>query len=208
MSKRNEEIINELSLFIDPICELDFRNNYELICAVMLSAQTTDKSVNLVSPELFRRYSNLDELSKANPNDIEPIIRSIGLSKNKSMNLVKMANAIIDNYNGDIPNTIEDLITLPGVGRKTASVVLALGFKIPAFPVDTHVSRVSKRLKMSNEDDDVLKIEEKLKKSIPKDMWIDAHHLMLLFGRYYCTSKNPKCDGCRMKRFCKNIKAL
>lgn len=200
---RSTDIIDELAGFIEPKCELIFHNNYELICAVMLSAQTTDKSVNTVTPELFKRYPDFYTLKDASPSDIEPIIRKLGLSKVKSSNLVKLADTIINKYNGMIPNTLEELSTLPGVGRKTASVVLALGFAIPAFPVDTHVHRVAIRLKMANDGDSVLEVEEKLRRKIPKNRWIDSHHLLLLFGRYYCTSKNPKCNSCRLKLFCK-----
>lgn len=200
---RSEEIINELSSFIEPRCELDFKNNYELLCAVMLSAQTTDKSVNLVTPALFEKYPDFLALSNANVEDISLIIKRLGLVTKKSENLIGIAKKIINDFNGIIPNTIEELTTLPGVGRKTASVVLALGFNIPAFPVDTHVSRVATRLGMASGD--VESIEKSLKKDIKKELWIDSHHLMLLFGRYYCTSKNPKCEGCIMKKYCKQF---
>lgn len=201
--KRSEEIINILSEHITPKCELDFKNNYQLLCAVMLSAQTTDKSVNLVTPELFLKYPSFVELAKANIVDISNIIKRLGLVTKKSENLIGIAKTIIEKFDGNIPNTLSELTTLPGVGRKTASVVLALGFNIPEFPVDTHVSRVAKRLSMAKESDDVLEIEEKLRRNIKKEMWIDSHHLMLLFGRYHCTSKNPKCEECYLKAYCK-----
>lgn len=200
---RSEEIIDVLKSFITPKCELDFNNNYELICAVMLSAQTTDKKVNTITPLIFEKYDSFKSLSEASPDILEPIIRPIGMSKIKSKNLVLMAQEVVRKFNENLPSTLEELVTLPGVGRKTASVVLALGFNIPAFPVDTHVDRVAKRLGMAFENDNVLEVEKTLRSDVREDMWIDAHHLMLLFGRYFCTSKRPKCDNCKVKKYCK-----
>lgn len=198
------EIIDELKKIIkDPKCELDFSNNFELICAVMLSAQTTDKRVNMITPTLFSKYPDSKSLMNAEYNDVFKIIESLGLAKSKTSNLISLAKAIELNYKGIVPNSLEELIKLPGVGRKTASVVLALGFNIPAFPVDTHVHRVSYRLGYSKKDDDVLNAEIKLKKYIPKNDWINAHHLMLLFGRYHCKSINPNCVECNLKKYCK-----
>ena len=198
------EIVSKLKKLIpDPKCELDFTNNFELICAVMLSAQTTDKRVNLITPLLFSKYPNSKSLMNANYNDVLEIIKSLGLAKNKTTNLIALAKTIEEQYGGEVPNTLEELVKLPGVGRKTASVVLALGFSIPAFPVDTHVHRVSYRLGYSKKDDDVLTTEMKLKKYIPKDEWIDAHHLLLLFGRYHCKSVNPNCNECKLIKYCK-----
>jgi endonuclease-3 len=200
----SNEIVSELKKLIpDPKCELDFTNNFELICAVMLSAQTTDKRVNLITPLLFSKYPNSKSLMNANYNDVLEIIKSLGLAKNKTTNLIALAKTIEEQYGGEVPNTLEELVKLPGVGRKTASVVLALGFSIPAFPVDTHVHRVSYRLGYSKKDDDVLTAEMKLKKYIPKDEWIDAHHLLLLFGRYHCKSVNPNCNECKLIKYCK-----
>ena len=200
----SNEIVSELKKLIpDPKCELDFTNNFELICAVMLSAQTTDKRVNLITPLLFSKYPNSKSLMNANYNDVLEIIKSLGLAKNKTTNLIALAKTIEEQYGGVVPNTLEELVKLPGVGRKTASVVLALGFSIPAFPVDTHVHRVSYRLGYSKKDDDVLTTEMKLKKYIPKDEWIDAHHLLLLFGRYHCKSVNPNCNECKLIKYCK-----
>ena len=200
----SKEIIFELkNLIPEPKCELDFTNNFELICAVMLSAQTTDKRVNMITPNLFSKYPNSKALMNASYNDVLEIIQSLGLAKNKTSNLIALAKSIEEDYNGVIPNKLEELIKLPGVGRKTASVVLALGFGIPAFPVDTHVHRIAYRLGYSKKDDDVLITEEKLKKYIPKNEWIEVHHLMLLFGRYTCKSINPNCTDCRLMKFCK-----
>lgn len=202
---RSEEIIEELRKIITPRCELDFNNNFELICAVMLSAQTTDKAVNKYTPELFSKYPDALAMSKANPCDVEEIIKPLGLSKNKSNYLVNLSKVLVEKYNSVIPNTLEELMELPGVGRKTASVVLALGFGIPAFPVDTHVYRVARRLKMAKMDDDILTVEEKLRRQIPKRKWTDSHHLLLLFGRYYCKSKKSLCEQCSLKKFCRGI---
>lgn len=199
---RSEEIIEELREFITPKCELDFSNNFELVCAVLMSAQTTDKSVNKVTPILFGKYPTPYEMARASINDVEDIIRPIGLAHNKANSVVSLSKVLIEDFNGVVPNTMDDLLKLPGVGRKSASVVLALGFGIPAFPVDTHVSRVAVRLKMAKKSDSVLEIEKRLERAIPKSKWIDAHHLLLLFGRYTCTSKNPKCSDCKMVKYC------
>ena len=200
---RTEEIINILESFIEPKCELVFHNNYELLVSVVLSAQTTDKHVNLINQKLFNKCKNIYELNNADKKDIEEIIKPLGLSKVKSGNLKNMANVIVNNYQGNIPNDFNELIKLPGVGRKTAQVVLALGFNIPSLPVDTHVTRVSKMLGIVNKESSVLEIEETLKKQLKKEMWIDAHHLLLLFGRYYCKAKNPECNNCKLIKYCK-----
>jgi endonuclease-3 len=200
----SNEIIEQLRILIpDPKCELDFTNNFELICAVMLSAQTTDKRVNMITPALFAKYPNSKELMNADYDDVLDIIKSLGLAKNKASNLIALSKVIEEQHNGEVPNTLEELMKLPGVGRKTASVVLALGFGVPAFPVDTHVHRVSYRLGYSKKNDDVLKTEEKLKKYIPKDEWIEVHHLLLLFGRYTCKSISPICSDCKLMKYCK-----
>ena len=197
------QIINTLKEIIpNPICELDFNNTFELICAVLLSAQTTDKRVNIVTKELFKKYPAPKSLSLANYNDVLNIISSVGLAKNKANNLISLANIIHNELDDMVPNTMEALLKLPGVGRKTASVVLAVGFKIPSMPVDTHLHRMAIRLGYIGKKDNVLKAEESYKKYIPKDMWIDAHHLLLLFGRYHCKSINPNCVGCRLENFC------
>ena len=200
---RTEEIINILTEFIIPKCELNFNNNYELLVAVLLSAQTTDKAVNKVCEKLFLKYKTIFDLATAKEEDIYIIIKTLGLANTKSKNLKKLANVIVDKYNGQIPSKLEDLEALPGVGRKTANVVRALGFNIPSIPVDTHVMRVAIRLKIASPQSTVLDVEKALMRKLPKYMWIDSHHYLLLFGRYYCKSQNPKCDGCRLKKYCK-----
>lgn len=202
--ERSNQILSKLRILIpNPKCELNYSNTFELLCAVMISAQTTDKRVNTVTGELFRKYPTPEQMMKADINDIKEIIKSIGLANNKSRSLINLSKAIVEEYNGEIPNTLECLMTLPGVGRKTAGVVLALGFNVPAMPVDTHLHRVAKRLGYIKENDDVLVAEEKYKKYIPKAEWIEAHHLLLLFGRYHCKAVNPECDNCELKEFCK-----
>lgn len=200
----SNEILKILEeIIIDPKPELNFRNNYELICAVILSAQTKDKNVNVITKDLFVKYPDFNHLSKASFDELEEMIRPIGLSKAKANNLISMANEIISTYNGEVPSSFEELVKLPGVGRKTANVVLALGFNIPAIPVDTHLHRMAKRLGYIKAKDDVIKAEEAYKKYIPKDSWIKAHHLFLLYGRYYCLSSSPKCADCKLKKYCK-----
>ena len=202
--EKSNQILSKLRILIpNPQCELSYSNTFELLCAVMISAQTTDKRVNMVTKELFRKYPTPEKMMNAPLLDVKEIIKSIGLANNKSKSLINLSKALVEDYNGEIPNTLEGLMTLPGVGRKTASVVLALGFHIPAMPVDTHLHRVAKRLGYIKDGDDVLVAEEKYKKYIPKDEWIEAHHLFLLFGRYHCKAISPLCDECPLKEFCK-----
>ena len=196
-------ILNTLSqMFPDATCELNFGNIYELAIAVILSAQTTDERVNLVTPLLFSKYPDVYSLSKADVSDVEEIIHSVGLSTTKSKNIIKFAEKVISDFSGVIPNTLEELITLPGVGRKTANVILFVGFNLPGLAVDTHVLRVSNRLGLVRTDNptDCQKALEEIFKNY--DL-IEIHHLLLLFGRYFCTAKNPKCDGCLLKNYCK-----
>ncbi len=196
-------IINILRSFIIPSPELEYSSNYELIIAVVLSAQTTDKHVNIVTKDLFKKYSDVESLSKASYEDVLSIIKPLGLYVNKGHNIINLSKTIVERYNGIVPSSFESLTSLPGVGRKTAQVVQALGFNIPALPVDTHVDRVSKKLKLVKEDSSVLDVELKLKKIIKKEDWIESHHLFLLFGRYYCKSKNPLCENCKLKMYCR-----
>lgn len=187
-------------------CFLNHRNTFELLCAVMLSAQTTDERVNKVTPNLFAHYPTPELLQAADIEELKTIIKSIGLTTSKANNLRKMAQVLVQKYAGEVPNDFALLQELPGVGRKTANVVLAVGFGIPAFAVDTHVYRVSYRLGFRKELDSLLVAEEKLKKHIPKSDWIAAHHLLILFGRNYCKAQNPNCNNCPLKQFCKVIK--
>lgn len=202
MKMNKDLIINEFDKhFNDPKCELEYTKDYELLLSVMLSAQTTDKSVNMVTRELYKKYDTLDKLDTLTLDEIENYIRSIGLHKTKSKYFKEIVTKIKEI--GYVPNDREFLESLSGVGRKTASVVLGILFDIPSFAVDTHVYRVSKRLGITTMKDDVLKTEIKLKKYFDEDEWNKINSQMVLFGRYICTSKNPKCDKCHLKNICK-----
>lgn len=203
--------MNEVMAYLDklipnPACELEFHKDYELLMAVMLSAQTTDKRVNMVTRILFQKYPNLEALSKADVEDIQQIIKPIGTYHKKASNVILIANDLLEKQNGVVPNNRSYLESLPGVGRKTTNVVLSMLYNEPCIAVDTHVSRVSKRLGFAKENDDVLVIEKKLMKKIPKDQLNKMHHQLLLFGRYYCKSQSPSCDACQLQERCKYYK--
>ena len=182
-------------------CALDHRSRFELIVAVVLSAQTTDVSVNKVTPALFERYPDAHALAAADPDDVSEIIHTIGLYKNKSVNIVKLAAKICDDFGGEVPGSFDELVSLPGVGRKTANVVLAEAFGVPAIAVDTHVFRVSNRIGIANEKD-VEKTEEQLRKRIPEEQWIRSHHLLIFHGRKICHARKPDCDACILSQIC------
>jgi endonuclease III len=192
-------------LFPNPKCELNYNKDYELLIAVMLSAQTTDRSVNKVTEVLFKRYSTIKQLACANQDDIIDIIRPIGTFQRKSTNIINISKSLLKDYNGIVPNNREYLESLNGVGRKTTNVVLSNLFEENCLAVDTHVSRVSKRLGLSNKKDDVNKIEKKLTKRFKGYSLIRLHHQLVLFGRYYCKAKNPECDNCHLRLYCKEI---
>lgn len=196
----SKEIIEKLDLVIpNPICELNYNKDYELLIATVLSAQSTDKRVNEVTDILFKKY-DLDKLAKADLKDIELIIKPVGTFKRKALYIKEIANRLIKECKGIVPNDSIYLEQLPGVGRKTTNVVLSNLYNIPAFAVDTHVSRVSKRLNIANNEDDVLTIENKLMRIFPKDKWSRLHHQFVLFGRYICKSKNPNCLNCPFEK--------
>jgi endonuclease-3 len=169
----------------------------------MLSAQTTDASVNRLTKSLFEKYKTVDDFADADLETLQEDIKRIGLYKNKAKNIKKTATALRDKFDGIVPSSQEALESLPGVGRKTANVVLSVWFSVPRIAVDTHVERVSKRLKIAYKKDSTLKVEEKLMRKIPKNRWSRTHHQMIFFGRYHCTSRNPKCDGCPLKPYCR-----
>ena len=179
----------------NPKCELNYERDYELLIATVLSAQCTDKRVNEVTKVLFNKY-DIFSLAEAKIENIEKIIRSVGTSNRKSIYIVEIAKSLVLNYNGKVPNDREYLEHLPGVGRKTCNVVLSNLFDVPAIAVDTNVERVSKRLKIANKKDDVLIVEKKLMKKVPKELWSRTHHQLVLFGRYICKAKKPECDKC------------
>lgn len=190
-------------LFPNPRCELNYTKDYELLIAVMLSAQTTDKRVNMVTSILFNKYPCLKDLKNADINDIIDIIKPIGTFNKKATNLKEITKRLLDDYNGIVPNDRKYLESLPGVGRKTTNVVLANLFDEPCIAVDTHVSRVSVRLKLAKKNDDVLTIEKKLTKKFPKEKLVSLHHQLVLFGRYYCKAINPNCTNCKLKDICR-----
>lgn len=186
-----------------PETELDYGDPYELIVAVILSAQCTDERVNKVTPALFEAFPSLEALAKASPEDVYPYIRSVSYPNNKSKHLVGMAQKVLSDFDGEIPRTLKDLQKLPGVGRKTAQVVASVAFEVDALPVDTHVFRVANRIGLAQDADTVLKVERQLKRLLPQEAWSEAHHLLILHGRYTCTARNPKCDGCPVAPACR-----
>ncbi len=201
---RSVRILNVIEgMFPDAETELNFKNLYELCIAVILSAQSTDISVNKITVDLFEQYPSVNELAVADVKDVENSLKTIGLYRNKAKNIVLFANQVIDNYGGEIPETLEELITLAGVGRKTANVILSEYFKVPAIAVDTHVERVSKRLKIVRESYSVLETEKRLMRAFPKNRWSQAHHSLILFGRYHCKAMAPKCETCPLTEECK-----
>ncbi len=201
---KSKEILGILRTVIpNPVCELNFETPFQLICAVLLSAQTTDKRVNIVTKELFETYPTPEALMKADYAEVYRIISSVGLAKTKARNLIGLARQIHEVYHDEVPQKYEALVSLPGVGRKTANVVQAVGFGIPAMPVDTHLHRMAIRLGYIDSNQSVVEAEEAYRKYIPKEEWIDAHHLFLLFGRYYCKASNPSCKDCQLEKYCK-----
>ena len=191
-TKMIENYLDEL--FPNPKCELNYTKDYELLLATMLSAQTTDKRVNSVTEILFKKYPTVKSLAKADIKDIQNIIRPIGTFHKKSQNLIEIAQKLDNDFNGKLPNNREYLESLPGVGRKTANVVLSNIFNVPCIAVDTHVSRVSKRLNLAKEKDEPIQIEKKLNKIFKQEDLCKRHHQMVLFGRYHCLARNPKCE--------------
>jgi len=199
-----EDYLDEL--FPNPKCELNFNKDYELLLAVMLSAQTTDKRVNMVTDILFSKYPSLEALSKANLDDIITIIRPIGTFNKKASNVIEIAKSLISDYDGVVPNNREYLEGLPGVGRKTTNVVLSNLFNVPCIAVDTHVSRVSIRLGLAKDGDNPYTIEKKISKRFKENELCRRHHQMVLFGRYHCTARSPKCEVCKLKEVCRYYK--
>lgn len=201
---RSERILNTIEeMFPNAKTELDYKNVFELCIAVILSAQTTDLAVNKLTPKLFELYPDAKSLARANQKDVEKVLRTIGLYRNKAKNIIEFANQIVNDFDNQVPNTKDQLITLAGVGTKTANVILSEYFKIPAIAVDTHVERVTKRLKIVRENYSVLQTEKRLERALPKERWSQAHHSFILFGRYHCMARNPKCDVCPLTADCK-----
>lgn len=193
-------------LFPDAHCELDHANPFELVIAVALSAQCTDKLVNKVTKNLFQKYKTPEDYLSVPLEELQNDIRSIGLFRNKAKNIQKLCQLLLDEYNGIVPGDREELQKLPGVGRKTANVVMSVAYGIPAIAVDTHVERVSKRLGICRWKDSVLEVEKTLMKKIPEDEWSVTHHRLIFFGRYHCKAQNPQCSSCPLLSLCREGK--
>jgi endonuclease-3 len=187
--------------------ELHYGDPFELLVAVILSAQCTDKRVNMITPALFEKYPSPEILAKATPEEVLKLIRSCSYPNSKSKHLVEMARMLMEKFEGQVPDTFEDLIRLPGVGRKTANVIVSVVFKQPALAVDTHVFRVSGRIGLTVNAKTPLDAERQLTEYISKDLWGIAHHWLILHGRYVCTARSPKCEECGLKRLCRYASA-
>ncbi|MBQ6282745.1 MAG: endonuclease III [Bacilli bacterium] len=190
-------------LFPNPHCELEYNNDFEFLISVVLSAQTTDKKVNLVTKKLFNKY-DMNTLLNADLKELEGILKPLGMAKKKAIYIKNISQKLNKLYNGIVPNSYQDLIKLDGVGRKTANLILSTLYNEPYFAVDTHVSRVSKRLGLVPRTSNVLQIEKKMYKLIPKDRINRTHHQLVLFGRYFCKSMKPACNKCKLYNICKN----
>ena len=205
---KQDDVIKVLDIlektYPDAECALNHKNVYELIVAVALSAQTTDKSVNQVSPALFERYPDAEVLAAAEPSEVEEYIKRIGMYRTKAKNIVAMAQKICCDFGGKVPNDYDSLISLPGVGRKTANVVLAVGFGQQRIAVDTHVFRVANRIGLADEKD-VLKTELSLMERVPEERWSRTHHSLIFHGRQCCDARKPKCDSCPVNIYCEYV---
>ncbi|MEH7504630.1 endonuclease III [Neobacillus drentensis] len=187
-------------------CELNHSNPFELVIAVALSAQCTDVLVNKVTKTLFEKYKTPEDYLKVSLEELQNDIRSIGLYRNKAKNIQNLCRMVLEEYNGEIPMDRDELTNLPGVGRKTANVVVSVAFNVPAIAVDTHVERVSKRLGICRWKDSVLEVEKTLMRKIPSDEWSVTHHRLIFFGRYHCKAQNPQCPSCPLLELCREGK--
>ena len=203
MKSQQMDIINEInSIYHDAECELKFSSNYELLVAVILSAQCTDKRVNIVTSELFKEYNTPEKMITLSQAELEQKIHACGFFHNKAKHILECSHMLIEKYNGEVPSNKNELKALAGVGEKTANVVLATGFKIPAIAVDTHVFRVSNRLGIAKAST-VQKTQKQLEKKIPKELWASSHYALVLHGRYVCKSQRPNCKDCKLADKCK-----
>lgn len=202
--KKTIEMLDVIDkMYPDAECELVHRNSFELTIAVLLSAQATDAHVNKVTKELFKKYQTPEDFLSVPLEEVQNDIRSIGLYRNKGKNIQKLCRDLIDRFDGQIPDNYEDLVSLAGVGRKTANVVLSVAFDVPRIAVDTHVERVSKRLGIARYKDSVIEVEETLMKKVPKERWSKTHHQLIFFGRYHCVARAPKCPECPLLADCR-----
>ncbi len=204
IAKKNIKAILDIldNTYPEAECELNFGSIFQLLVAVVLSAQTTDKSVNQVTPELFKAYPTAFDMQNCSQEDMEFFLRKIGMYRMKSKNVINLSKILAKEYDGIVPEDYDKLISLPGVGRKTANVVLSVGFGHPTIAVDTHVFRVSNRIGLVDEND-VLKTELALMESIPKKRWSKTHHNLIFHGRYCCIARGPKCSECSISELCK-----
>jgi endonuclease III len=206
LNKKNERYNKILDIleetYPDAHCELIHENPFELLIATVLSAQTTDKKVNQVTEKLFKKYNTPEAFAKLEQEELEKEIREIGLYKNKAKNIIALSKILIERYNSRVPDTMDELIKLPGVGRKTSNVVLSNAFGVPAIAVDTHVFRVSNKIGLAKAKD-VTDTEEQLMKNIPRERWSKAHHLLIFHGRRTCSARKPNCSECTLNAYCK-----
>ena len=193
-------------MYPDAHCELNHKNPFELVIAVLLSAQCTDVLVNKVTKELFQKYKFPEDYLNVSLEELQQDIRSIGLFRNKAKNIQNLCRMLIEEYDGIVPSIRDELIKFPGVGRKTANVVVSVAYGVPAIAVDTHVERVSKRLGFCRWKDTVLEVEQTLMKKVPKEEWSVTHHRMIFFGRYHCKAQNPQCPDCPLLDLCREGK--
>lgn len=208
MKQRTKIILDTLKqLYPDAKCELNYETPFQLLVATILSAQTTDKKVNEVTKDLFKEYPDVDAFLTLSIEELEARIKQIGLYRTKAKNLMIMCNQLKNNFGGEVPQTMEEIITLAGAGRKTANVVLSNAFGVPSIAVDTHVFRVSNRLGLADSDS-VLEVEKQLQAELPKKEWSLAHHLLIFHGRRLCIARNPKCGECPLKNRCKQYKDI
>lgn len=205
MTKKNKaEMISQYldELFPEPKCELLYHTDYELLIAIVLSAQSTDKRVNMVTPFLFKKYPTLNDLATAPIIELEALLKPIGSYHKKAQYVQQIASLLVSNYQGKVPTNRKLLEQFPGVGRKTVNVFFSEFYQFPAFAVDTHVERLSKRLQLAKKDDTVVEVETKLKRVFPKERWARTHLQLVLFGRYYCKAIKPACETCKLKEIC------
>ena len=200
-----DKIINLLDEYIpNPVTELEYNSDFQLLVAVILSAQCTDKRVNIVTKELFKQYKTPQDFANMDLATLESLIHPCGFYHNKAVNIINCSKMIVEKFNGQVPTNFDNLVSLPGVGRKTANVMLIVAFNTPAIPVDTHIFRVSNRLGLTNAKNET-ECEEQLVKLFAdkKELWGKIHHLILLYGRYNCKAINPMCDNCIISQYCK-----
>lgn len=208
MDERATKIYSYLKeKFPEPMCELNFKDRYQLLVSVILSAQCTDKRVNIVTKDLFKKYPTAETMAKANLEELEQEIKPCGFYHNKAKNILSACQKIVSDFDGEVPEDYDKLLSLPGVGRKTANVITSAGFGGDAIAVDTHVFRVSRRLGLASGNTPE-KVEQELMKALDKNVWSESHFLMVLFGRYVCKAQRPLCEECGLKEYCKYYKGI